>query len=556
MGNLDEAAATADNEQRVLLAAAKALAVAEDVTAVGDALITAIAALPGPQNAQIALRSEPQVDAPLLLWTWTGSIGATVVETLQGDMCCGLGSDNVTEGWHSALGAHRPLPAPVDCEDCIEAYVAVPVDGHTWGLLSARTAVALGAHRVSLALMAYLAGAALARLWSAKECQDLRDKVATVQGIITRLDERLALTAGLASIGELVSGVAHELNNPLTSVLGYAELLLNMDVPDTFKPDLEIIRNEAARCRAIVKNLLSLARRQQPGLEPVQINDLIQRTIELKAYPLRMDNMRVEARLHPELPPVLANAHKIQQVLLNLANNAHEAMAGRQHGVISISSQVVRDDCDRMVRVTVADDGPGIPDELHERIFESFFTTKHTGTGLGLAISRKLVTECGGRLIFDDSYSGGARFMLELPIAVPARFESLHESAAAPDYALRASVLIVDDELELVELVERVLTDQGYTVAHALSGEDALRKLGERPFDLVLLDLRMPGFGGREVYRQIHVRFPKLPTRVIFTTGDVATAETSEWLAGTGCLVLEKPFDGHELLRKIQDALE
>ncbi|MHB1295119.1 MAG: hybrid sensor histidine kinase/response regulator [Anaerolineae bacterium] len=540
-----------------MLELARALASAKTPYAVGDALISAVTGLLVPQSVRVALCTEPCNASPYALWMWPGAGGTAIAETCPSETFPQLGPEAPSEVWCGVLDADRPLTGPLSTEGICHTHVAIRVDERARGLLSVRAVDLASAWQATLALMAHLAASALSRLWSATECRRLSEEVTTAQAVIARLDERLARTEGLACIGELVSGVAHELNNPLTSVLGYAELLQTLSVSDALKSDLEIIRNEATRCRVIVKNLLSLARRQQPDLVPIQINDLIQRTLELKAYPLRMDNICVVSSLKPDLPLVLVNAYSIQQVLLNLANNAHEAMSPRQRGILRISSEEVCLDRRQMVRVAISDDGPGIPPELRERIFESFFTTKHTGTGLGLAISRKIVSECGGRLDIDEEYTGGARFVLDLPVAnIPSPLFLQEDVAALCEEAPNTcSVLIVDDEPGVVDLMRRVLTDAGYHVEHAFNGDQALGKLAAESFDLVLLDLRMPGSGGQVVYRQILERSPHQAARVIFTTGDIASAATLEWLAETGCPVLEKPFNVLELSRRVKDAL-
>ncbi len=421
-----------------------------------------------------------------------------------------------------------------------------------------------------------LSAEALQRVNLRRERDALRRDLKDTQTQLERLRERIMLSESLAAIGELVSSVAHELNNPLTSVIGFAQLLQTLDVQEDIKSDLAIIDSEARRCQRIVQNLLSLARQQEQDLASVQMNEMVNRTLELKAYSLRIDNVEILVDLDPRIPPVRANPCKLQQALLNLVNNAHEAMVhARGSGTLLIRTEPATIGECPAVRVSITDDGPGVPPEVRRRLFEPFFTTKRpqNGTGLGLAISRQIADECGGRLILDDSYTSGAKFDLELPIYDGAAAPGAMAGAMTPWAAARepvakvapedastrctgARVLLVDDETELVDLVTRVLAEGGHIVEHAPGGREALQRLADEDYDLVLLDMRMPGLSGQDVYRVIEQDYPGLAHRVILTTGDVVCSPTSAWLQATGCPVLEKPFDVAQLRAAVASALE
>jgi signal transduction histidine kinase/CheY-like chemotaxis protein len=393
-----------------------------------------------------------------------------------------------------------------------------------------------------VALALQITAGALGRLVVRKENQRLHDALEHSRTSLVAAQQRIAHTEGLATIGELVSAVAHELNNPLTSVVGYAELVRSAGVSEETLADLETIDREARRCQRIVQNLLSLTRARRQKAGPILIDELIQRSLELKAYALRLDDICVELDLQTDLPPVVAHAFKIQQVLLNLINNAHEAMASRRaKGLLRISACLADG---QWVRVSVEDDGPGIAPYLVPRIFEPFFTTKEQGTGLGLALSRQIAEECGGRLWLDAQKAPGARFVLDLPISTQRWHPDIPQPMQQNAFPrTKAAVLVVDDEKDVLEVICRILRSIGYQVANARDGAEAMQRLAESVYDLLIMDVKMPGITGRELYQFIRERYPSLAERVIFTTGDTASTQTVRWLESTGCQVLEKPFD-------------
>ena len=398
------------------------------------------------------------------------------------------------------------------------------------------------------------------RLYLKEERQRLESQMARMGADLSQMQERVMQTEQLASIGELVSGVAHELNNPLTSVIGYSQLLLSSDVPEHIKPDLEIVDSEAQRCQRIVQNLLGLARQDTVEISATDINDLIQRTLELKAYLLRVDNITVDLDLASDLAFVWANPCQVQQVLLNLVGNAHEAMAhASSSGTLSITSRYLGDEHSRpMVRVTISDDGPGVPPENRERIFESFFSTKRDqqGTGLGLSISRRIVREFGGELWLDDGPPVGACFVIDLPAHNSvARHQERDQETISRAKEGAARLLIVDDEADIANLLERLLGNTGYIVSTASDGYEAERLLYIGQYDLILLDFKMPGIDGPTIYDTARLTQSR-ETQIIFMTGDLANAKTAGWLEKVGCPVIEKPFDIKRVIRVVTQTLD
>lgn len=230
-----------------------------------------------------------------------------------------------------------------------------------------------------------------------------------------QMEGQLIVTDRLASVGELASGVAHELNNPLTSVIGFSQLLLDKDIPDEIKEDVNIIFNEARRSAAVVKNLLTFARKHAPVKQPVNINSIVEKVLELRAYERRVNNIQVNTRFATDLPEVMADYFQLQQVFLNITINAEYFMIeAHNRGTLTITTEKVGD----IVRASFADDGPGIAPENLGHLFDPFFTTKEVGkgTGLGLSICHGIITEHGGRIYAESELGRGATFIAELPI--------------------------------------------------------------------------------------------------------------------------------------------
>ena len=229
-------------------------------------------------------------------------------------------------------------------------------------------------------------------------------------------DEKLIVTDRLASVGELAAGIAHELNNPLTSVIGFSQLLLEKDIPDDTKSDLKIIYSEAQRAAQVVKGLLTFARRHPPLKELVNINTIIEKVLEIRAYEQKVSNIQVNTQLAPDLPEIMADHFQLQQVFLNIIINAeHFMIAAHNKGTLTITTEKVGD----IIKASFADDGPGIRKENLEHLFDPFFTTKEvgSGTGLGLSICHGIITEHGGRIQVESKLGKGATFVVELPIS-------------------------------------------------------------------------------------------------------------------------------------------
>ena len=363
----------------------------------------------------------------------------------------------------------------------------------------------------------------------------------------------------MAALGQTISGVAHELNNPLATILNWAERLsARPSTDESIRRGLDTILSESERAARIVRSLLTFARKRQTTRAMVDMNQVVRETLALRAYEQRLTNIGVVDALAAGLPQVFADAHQIQQVLLNLVINAEQAMlAANGRGAIVVRTW--HDAHQESVVLEINDDGPGIPDELQPKIFDPFFTTKEVGkgTGLGLTVAYAIVQEHGGRIRLESRPGQGASFYVELPVTggklppAPLTRTKLPATAGAPG----GSILVVEDEEHLARAVVDALRDEGYLVDHAADGELALERIGGRAFDAVICDLKMPRVDGKAFYRTLEADAPELAKRVIFVTGDVAGTDAEEFLMESGCRWLAKPFRLGDLLRALRETL-
>jgi two-component system NtrC family sensor kinase len=368
-----------------------------------------------------------------------------------------------------------------------------------------------------------------------------------------QMEQQLLQAEKLSALGELVAGVAHELNNPLTTVLGFAQLL-KLEAADELKNDLEMISQAAERCARIVNNLLTFARQRKPGKLSVDLNQMINEVLNLKAQQLKLDNIEVSRELAPQLPWVVADPFQIQQVILNLVNNAQYAMAhanGGGHLLVRTSQS------DGRVIIEVTDDGPGIPPDVMGRIFNPFFTTKgHDGTGLGLSVSYGIVRDHFGCIRVSSVPGRGASFYVELPIVTNPPVDA--PQSVQPNgnrCGPGKRILVVDDEEYILSLVRRVLQTEKHQVEVAANGTIALELIARTNYDLILIDLRMPGINGRMLYERLREMRPELIQRVAFITGEIVSPDNQALIRHSGCPLLRKPFLLDELKQVVDKVL-
>jgi PAS domain S-box-containing protein len=364
-----------------------------------------------------------------------------------------------------------------------------------------------------------------------------------------RMEQQLRQAEKLSSLGQMISGVAHELNNPLAVIGGYVEVILaSHNLPAKTRQDLEKVAHESSRAARLVKNFLAFARSQPARRQMVSINELITGVVELRKFDLSLAHVKIEAVLDRVVPATSAEPDQIQQILIILINNAMQAMSKvAEPRCIRVSTALK----EARIWITVEDNGPGVPPEIESRIFEPFFTTKEVGvgTGLGLSISHGIMSEHGGHIHYERAALGGAAFVLDLPVVsveVPPASTTQHvnaPAAATGPAALRVEkILVVDDEKAIAEMLGEMLGLLGFAPALCFSALDGLKMIGASKFDLVLSDLRMPEIDGPQFYRRALEIDARLEGRFIFLTGDTVNEETKSFLKTAGQPFLAKPF--------------
>ena len=366
---------------------------------------------------------------------------------------------------------------------------------------------------------------------------------------------RLAETERLAAVGELVAGVAHEVNNPLCTISAFAQLLQrDTDLSPEQRESVETIADETQRASQVLRDLLTFARRSESESATIALNDLIERTMRLRTYELGTQGVAAACELEPDLPLVQGDPRQLQQVLLNLVVNAAQAMEPCGGGTLRIASRAERDG----VVIEVSDTGRGIPPETRPHVFEPFFTTKRQGTGLGLSVSYGIVAAHGGSIAVARTGPDGTTFRVTLPALrddpepapVPVAAEQAGDGMSGSPIA-GTRMLFVDDELSLHHGIRTYAQRRGFDVVTVADGAAALDAARRARFDVVVCDLRMRGIDGPAFYEVLRREHPALAARTLFITGDLMSAGSRAFLHAAGQPVLEKPFDLDRLERSV-----
>ena len=382
---------------------------------------------------------------------------------------------------------------------------------------------------------------------------------------IERQRDALHQSEKLTAIGSLLAGVAHELNNPLSVVLGQSimlrEELAAVEGMVAVAERAAKIEAAAVRCARVVRSFLAIARQRKAERKSLDIAPLIDASIELILYGLKSNGIVVTRSIDPSIPNVVADPDQVQNIVVNLLVNSMQALTEVEgHREIAVSARIGGGGT---LSIVVADNGPGVPPHIEARIFDPFFTTKPqgVGTGIGLAISRGLAEAQGGRLDLIESPLGGAGFELSLPLADASTAgtgvsDTMTQTAAAPsdgDQRTRRA-LIIDDEPEIAEVLAEALARVGFACDQAAGGNEA-KALIERydaAYDALVCDLRMPDLDGPALFRWLQAEHPDLARRTMFVTGDALGPAAGRFLAECGQPVLEKPFTLADVTRIVQ----
>jgi len=360
----------------------------------------------------------------------------------------------------------------------------------------------------------------------------------------------------LSAMGQLLAGVAHELNNPLAVVSGQAQLLSVAAEGTPLAARAEKIGKAAERCERIVRNFLALARDRPPERMSVDLNAVAREAVELLAYELRTDSVEVRQSLATPLPRLWADPHQLHQVLVNLIANAHYAMRRTPlPRVLSITTEALGERT--TLRLTVSDTGPGIPADVLGRIFDPFYTTKPPGqgTGLGLSLSYGIVQDHGGTINAQSEPGQGATFVIELPVGVTPPVVASPSTTRVVGPIEPKRILVVDDEVEVAGVLVDLLSGDGHHVDTAQNGMEALEKLGQNPYDVILCDTKMPILDGQDFFLELGRHHPALQRRIAFVTGDLLHPDKRAFLERTGAPTLAKPFNLGEIRQAVRRLL-
>jgi GAF domain-containing protein/ActR/RegA family two-component response regulator len=557
-------------EAEELARVARRLTETLDVAAVGRHIVEGVGPLIGAAFTRLRLR-EPDGTLRAVAWAGTGPDFVGGRHTLPRG--AGIAGRAVEEGkpvWVADFAADsrtvlteglRQYSAQSDSRSVLG--VPLRLRGEIIGALTVGDRTGRVFTPADIALVEAFADQAALALDNARLYEETRERLRALQETQTQLVQ----AAKLSAVGQLVSGVAHELNNPLSVVIGHGQLMLTKNPPPEFRRPIELIVAQGDRMSKIVQGLLLFSRQRSTARGPVSLPEIVEQTLFLRAAQLRLSGIEAQVEHAPDLSAADGDAHQLQQVILNLILNAEQAiLAGRAEGSspadapdgagarIRIRMGLATVDGVEWVSLEVEDNGPGIAPDVLPRVFDPFFTTKAVGqgTGLGLSVSYGIVEQHAGHLLA-ESRPGRTVFTMLLPRYVEGR------SAVAPAGADEAravgagrAALVVDDEPAIVDLVVGVLERTGWKVDVADGGRGAIERVRGTRYDLIVSDIRMPDGDGEEFYRAAVAAQPALAGRFLFMTGDTANPRAWEFLHAARVEALEKPFKPTELLAAVE----
>lgn len=486
-------------------------------------------------------------------------------------------------GWVASSGEPQTVLDMVSCslykfpefgEKCgLKSYLGAPlkIKDKTIGVLNIYTLEPREFSRDEIDLFSSFANQAAIAIENARLYEALRGHIEQ----LAMAQAQLVQAEKLASLGQMLSGIAHELNNPLTSVYLYAQLILSdSNLSQKIRSHVQNLQHEVERAIKIIKNLLTFARKRPPQRQNLDLTEVLENTLDLLAYELNVNNIEVVRQLDSQLPQTIGDYNQLQQVFLNLIINAKQAIleARPEGGTIYVTTRLIKQPEEvpsseellhprfPFIQISIRDNGVGISEENLKKIFDPFFTTKEPGkgTGLGLSVCFSLVQQYEGKIYATSQLGKGSTFFVELPVKdfkkedeVP---KELFVSEFQPDVPGK-KILIIDDDEAIVEVIERILS-KDHEVDQAISSYIALEKLEKSHYDLILMDFKMPGISGQKLYEHIAQRNPELSKHIIFMTGDVVGEETQKFLESLENQVMVKPFNLDELKQAVQKVIK
>jgi two-component system NtrC family sensor kinase len=372
---------------------------------------------------------------------------------------------------------------------------------------------------------------------------------------LRRTQEQLLQSEKMSAVGQLIAGVAHELNNPLTAILGYAQLLESEGLDDRAADFVRKLFKQAQRTHRVVQNLLSFARERKPQKQEVDIRKVVEETLALRDYDLRVNNILLERDIPAEVPAVTADPHQLEQVFLNIINNAVDAIleSGKGGGKVKVRVHSV----DGFLGVEFLDSGVGIKDP--NRIFDPFYTTKSVGkgTGLGLSICYGIIKEHGGDITAHNRPEGGAAIEVRLPASGHVVESDIASGQSRREAAIEGRVLLVEDEEAVLEFERDVLVGAGAQVVTALTNDEAKSRLRSETFDAVIMNGKMPGgWAAPDAHRWIGAACPGLEKKVLFTFSSVAEKDIRAYMQEHHIASLVKPFEIADLISQARRLLQ
>lgn len=359
--------------------------------------------------------------------------------------------------------------------------------------------------------------------------------------------EQLIHAEKMNVLGSLLSGIAHELNNPLGRILGLAETIKEDSDWKTSLASIEIIKTESLRCKRIMEDFLAFARKYKASRTPADINNVLLNTIQLWKYQKKTEDMKIVTEFEENLPPVRINVNRIQQVFLNLIVNAYDALNSSANESKRLKIATRRRN--GHIRVIFEDNGPGIRKEYLEKIFQPFFTTKEKGkgTGLGLSLSRDIVKEHNGNIWAERAPTSGTRFVLELEACKDCVIKQEKDKPVEKVNFSGSKILVADDDAVILKLMTMFLRQEGYRVDTAKNGKECIEHILREDYDVIFSDMIMPDIRGFMLIHQIKSVKPHLLNRIVLCTGDIIEGDKLNELETNGIQVLYKPFQLDEL---------